>query len=663
MFKGLKRTLLVGAITLAGIGASFANAPVLNELPDIKISDMEDNVGTDNNFYVYTNAFRFDDYASDGTETPKDQLLWSFDEGDPATPTSGWYAVNGKPPVHVGTVAEGADNTPNPAAHAQPLSANELRNGNPYATFRDVVFTPLAGTFPFVGPANTAEADAHAAGKVVRFFVSDGFNVVSNDILVQTVTAPTHDTFSPPYIYTPVIDNKFPTTDPGWVQLGSLNVTNTNPAGELHIAVNQINSWKVGGWYSRNEAAGEPHGLPYRSVGDSKYVRAKFWIYAGPAPLTDVQVSSFRVRVAMRTAIAEYLEVYPSNTANTEWNNCGKDIAPSQQPARPSLYRVDFDPLEVPLLLANQDTWKVDRGFEVYSSSTGGGGLENTGFLAMKESEIGTYPKSAIPETTPVKSYTTNADFASAVLNGNSVGAAYTRDATGGFTGWVGQALITPYPSGMTVANTNGLTVDLNAVPDNQIGQMAINVNNGNAEDTNNALHLRVNEDELYRVRFHATSTSPAAQQSFVLFSVRTLAFQYNNILEIGPALQGGSSGDMAMQFMPGTGNQLTAANKDASEAGGYYNVMVVSPMSKQIRPETTWAGQPLTARMPFVANQPGFGSSTASRRDVYIGLKLRCGQVQDWAIANDRSQLNLDKVLIYSAPGFADGSELYGVN
>lgn len=162
MKKGLV-TLFIASMFAAAV-SSYALAPTVGNLPDITVGDQDDNIGaTDNNWFVFTNAFKFDDYANDPEGMPKANLKWSFDELEG---TAAWYNVNSMAPVHVGTETA-VDDTTNDSAHVNP--AANLRSVSEYASFRDIVFSPGPGDGPYPDPTGD-----HSAGKLVRFLVSDG---------------------------------------------------------------------------------------------------------------------------------------------------------------------------------------------------------------------------------------------------------------------------------------------------------------------------------------------------------------------------------------------------------------------------------------------------------------------------------------------------------
>jgi hypothetical protein len=160
MKKGLVTALFVGAIAFSGIGA-YAAAPVIGNLPDVTVGDLDapNCVGSGQNVFVFTNAFRFDTYVTDA-DTPVGNLLWSFDEGDdPVAPTTQWYQINGINPVLLGDALIAADELANFPAHVNP-GASQLNAVSPWASFEDISFDP-----------------EHSTGKTVRFYASDGTNV------------------------------------------------------------------------------------------------------------------------------------------------------------------------------------------------------------------------------------------------------------------------------------------------------------------------------------------------------------------------------------------------------------------------------------------------------------------------------------------------------
>jgi hypothetical protein len=155
MRKGLV-TLGVVALVLA-VSPSFAEAPLLTCLPDIVISDVEQNSATaDANLFVFSDAINLDEYVVD-PDTSLDQLRWSFIESPGAT-------------IEINGIAS------NPAVNTLEPGADDLR--------------AVAQTASFVDAEWTATPPA-AAGETKEVFidmhVSDGTAVSTQTIKVTSV--------------------------------------------------------------------------------------------------------------------------------------------------------------------------------------------------------------------------------------------------------------------------------------------------------------------------------------------------------------------------------------------------------------------------------------------------------------------------------------------
>jgi hypothetical protein len=90
MRKGLV-TLGVVALVLA-VSPGFAEAPLLSCLPDLVVSDLEENTQTDDtNLFIFQDAIDLDEYVEDA-DTADDQLRWSFIE---TSAPGGTIEING----------------------------------------------------------------------------------------------------------------------------------------------------------------------------------------------------------------------------------------------------------------------------------------------------------------------------------------------------------------------------------------------------------------------------------------------------------------------------------------------------------------------------------------------------------------------------------------
>jgi len=155
MRKGLV-TLGVVALVLA-VSPSFAEAPLLTCLPDIVISDVEQNSATaDANLFVFSDAINFDEYVVD-PDTSLDQLRWSFIESGGAT-------------IEINGIAS------NPGVNTVEPGADDLRAVAATASFWDVEWTAT--------PPTTAGETKEV---FIDMFVSDGTAVSTQTVKVTTV--------------------------------------------------------------------------------------------------------------------------------------------------------------------------------------------------------------------------------------------------------------------------------------------------------------------------------------------------------------------------------------------------------------------------------------------------------------------------------------------
>lgn len=164
MKKGLFLTLVFAVAMLSS--SVFANAPLISDVPDIVIGDIEDNYtsGTetiDINFFVFSNAFVFDEYVTD-PDTTESLLKWSFAKVG-ATPAND-ITINGQNPE--------ASNFLNPTA--------ELRGVADTASLRNITLSPVGPNF-FPTPPNPSYVEN------IVFYVSDTVNSDSTEVDVYTV--------------------------------------------------------------------------------------------------------------------------------------------------------------------------------------------------------------------------------------------------------------------------------------------------------------------------------------------------------------------------------------------------------------------------------------------------------------------------------------------
>jgi hypothetical protein len=658
MKKGLLTTLTV-AITFACLSSAVAMAPTIRDNPDVTIGDMEDYLGSDNNYFVYTNAFEFDKYVSDGDSTIS-ALMWTFDEhsmsGEPTdTP---WFSINGQSAVHVGDSAMAAD-SPTPTTEHQNPSINELRGVSAYASFRDIVFSPGTGVPPpaFPDPTEPAKTN-HDTGKVVRFYVSDGTNVASKEIIVNTIDNG-WDALSGGSKFTVAQDDTF-TTDSsnftagstvGWVPLDVDNqigkATTYDAANTAYrVAISSGSSIRINGWQTANS-----EWLPYTMVGTGNVARGKFYMFrTGQASMTDFnQIPNTRFRLAQRFAVTALLEVFCHSTDILAVQQLAWELRPSQDPNSPSIYRVDLDPIDVPQMsLVPQPPYPegILRAFEAYALEA-----QENGSVELTESVIGYYPKVELESgfATKTKAYATSGSDAGDLKVFNSVteGAFRRLFVLNGPGGALGTEILPLPGSGVPTytENSAGLTLDSTAVATDRFGLCVREF----AENLGvNSDRFRVAPDKQYMYRFHVTSTTNSNTNPELRMRAYSVKFQWAQKLVVGGSQGAGSlNNTVAREALPGNG--CMNPDKDGAENGGYYNLIIHTPMSTDIQ-----------ASQPFLAAQPGPGdplpASGVSRRDLKFGIDLQdtiSGSPAGYVL--EAGNFRLDKVNVYEHNLVAD--------
>jgi len=674
MKKGLKTTLLAVAGVFAGISSSQAYAPTIRSLPDIRIGDVEDNIATDNNYFVFTNAFKFDDYAQD-SDTTVSSLLWTFDEGSEpgaisSAPAVNYYRVNSKLAVHARDL-DAAGDTSVTLAHVNPATANELRqaanSGSPYASFRDIVLTP--GTGPllagFPTPSGITKTN-HQTGKVVTFWASDGTNAASDSILVKTIDNTTDFASAVGVVW--VVQNKPITNQSAWQQSSVSNATLSYDATQKALIETCGTSAgnKFGGWQEKNYGddvvGNQNQHMTIASVA-GKFVRAKFGVYAtgGTTPYStavDVQnnqIPNFRARVQDRFGYTSLVEVlHSTNSGDPDGGKWGQDLRPSTDPNNPSFYRIDVAPPALPSYTGNT-TEGLQRELDLY-------GVETTqyGTIGMAESSIGYYDALNVSSTDPTilkKSYSLTADFQGMDFLARKVDR-NNMSVDFGEAKYHGESNITENPVtgfqaipsseiGYVInpGGTPGLTVYTSGLADTFFGVVAVDWLNGNAADrADSTVRLRVQEGKQYVISFTATATGASSDQPMIRFRSRVARFQWTHRLEVGGAWNLLTSNTgltranqttrmthvVAREYLPGTGGYA-----GTSSTGGVYHMLVTSPLNKEIRPDVN--STDIRVRMPLLGNEPGPGqaltvhddgtprtnSSQQSRRDIYPGIDI----------------------------------------
>ncbi|MCX7717630.1 MAG: family 10 glycosylhydrolase [Candidatus Sumerlaeaceae bacterium] len=390
--------------------------------------------------------------------------------------------------------------------------------------------------------------------------------------------------------------------------------------------------------------------LPYSAVGASNIVRAKYFVFAGGQsnPSDFNQIPNLRLRCQNRFAVNSMLEVFNHTNDIPAQTALEQELRPSSDATKPSLYRVDFDPVDVPYLVANAATEGIGRAFEAYALYP-----QDNGFLAMTESIIGTYPASAI--SAPVlaaKIYRTDATDAGDLKAFNpaaerSIYNVIPSPIEGGFA----TQDFTP-PLATVAEGATGVTIDTGAVSTSRIGIASCEFNPD--RNTNDLIRrVRVEPGRQYKVRWHVTSTQQTNRQSQVRLRARAIKFAWSQKLEIGGAWGTGgglyplnANNSIAQQALPGIGG----ANPDrtGSESGGWYTMIVHTPLSPEIRPEFS-DGTPITTRMPNISAQAGPGVNAVSRRDLFFGCDVVDTLSGGAGAPLEAGNFTIDRIEVYS--------------
>ncbi|PKO14023.1 hypothetical protein CVU37_14980, partial [candidate division BRC1 bacterium HGW-BRC1-1] len=363
--------------------------------------------------------------------------------------------------------------------------------------------------------------------------------------------------------------------------------------------------------------------VPYASVGSENYVRGKFYIYTGDQPAANplLTIPPMRLRLASRFAVNSMLEVFPSLNVDPGAAPVSLEFRPSTDPTKPSIYRVDFDPVDVPYLKGNPTTEGVMSGFEVFAIDP-----QSEGFIALAQIEIGVYPVGLLstdckPITKIFAPTATDAgDFRLDLPEAELASYNLLPVVEEGYT----TVSVTDPPSIKPVyaEGSFGVTLDTKQVPSNRIGIISRNFSGGT--DVTAPDYLRVSENKQYLVRYHLTSTQRSDRNSQIRLRGRAVRFTWSQKYELGGAWALGGFGSpnntIAQQALPGIGC-LNPDNAGTTN-GGWYTMLMHSPMNVDIRPEFP-TGTPLATRMPQLVAQPGPGVNAPSLRDLRFGLDI----------------------------------------
>jgi hypothetical protein len=182
MKKGLTVVALI-AIALMSVTAAQAYAPVIGNIPDVYISDAENNVAQtqDQNIFDYPNAFDFRDFVVDWDD-PTTSILWSFAmPGGPKAPGNNLWLVDvNKTKDYTGP---NWANPPGPPPPANNRRLTDPTKGIYTASFRATVAPQWP---PWPAPPRATPTKATDSRPII-FYAGDGTDHDSRGILVWYV--------------------------------------------------------------------------------------------------------------------------------------------------------------------------------------------------------------------------------------------------------------------------------------------------------------------------------------------------------------------------------------------------------------------------------------------------------------------------------------------
>lgn len=378
--------------------------------------------------------------------------------------------------------------------------------------------------------------------------------------------------------------------------------------------------------------------LPYSAIGSDRYVRAKFYVYASGSDdwRTTGAMPNVRLRLSHRFAQTAMLEIFNHLNVDPEASDrFGREIRPSTMPEAPSCYRVDMDPVDIPFLQQNAESEGITCGYEAYSFDP-----QDEGTVALSEIVLGTYPRlEDIGE--PAKVYAPTSSDAGSLAVRDPADLSVANMVLGTSPGEFPRTETDPnVPGPRYWESSAGVTLDTSLVPADHFGVVQREFWPGPYSE-----RIRVNPGRLYKIRYHVTSSQPTTSQSQMRLRARTVRYLWCQKFEIGGAWAAGPLNNLAAaQALPGIG--CLNPDKAGTENGGWYTLLMRSPLDEEIRSEFP-ADTPLAQRMPNLYAEPAMGANSYSFRDLRVcfdNLDSLSGSDLRWL---EQGQFTLDRIEI----------------
>ncbi|MBX7244805.1 MAG: hypothetical protein K1X53_04860, partial [Candidatus Sumerlaeaceae bacterium] len=426
---------------------------------------------------------------------------------------------------------------------------------------------------------------------------------------------------------------------PGWFYSSSGGTNSgTYDSANSALRINQtamaaLGRFNVSGWTTTIS-----DWLPYAMVGTGKVVRGKFFVYAsGQTPNTQNIIPNLRLKLQNASAVACELEVLATNSAiNDTEDQRGYEMQPSRNSSLPSLYRLDYDPVDVPYLASNgqsQGFGGIQRTFEAYSI----GLPQVNGNLNLAQSVIGVYPSAYIADgaalaDAPYRTYVTGPTGLQN-FNGSDYSSYKITGISGNSLGTVSTA--PPLPT-IVYNSSTGVTMDTSVLASSSNLYVAsadfspIPKAGSNWVTSDYQTAVKVEEGKQYKLRFHMVSSRASNLQSQIRVRARSNRFLWAVKQEFGGAYPTNNTVNIniAAQTLPGIGclNPDTGTLPSGTD-GGWYTLIFHTPLSADIRPDVPGS---ISAKMPFLSScpGPGVGNTAATtneniRRMIFFGADV----------------------------------------
>jgi hypothetical protein len=368
-------------------------------------------------------------------------------------------------------------------------------------------------------------------------------------------------------------------------------------------------------------------------------------------------------RFVMLTTLEIFTHVN-DGTAVTAGDQLGKDIAPSTNPAQPSLYRSDYDPIDAPFLVANGNTEGIGRTFIAQGDKP-----QDNGYIALTEIVTACYPKTLVDGTLIQTLQPSASDAGGLKITGvtpvGGAGGPFQQRFSYPFNANAlsGRISIADFSIGPNLTEgAFGVTLDSTAFDNlpnatypggSRAGILLVGFYPGD----NLAARPRVEEGMQYRVRFTVSGTQQSNQQSQLRLQVNTGSSTYVQKYEVGGSQSGGASARLlASQVLPGVGS---------SNPSGVYDVLMYTPLSLAIRP----GAASIAAGFPNwdLFAGPGVNDAAATAYNPGLNRKDLRPQVAlldtltftpDATALTEKGNFTITKVEVFEAPVIDDGSQ-----